>query len=362
MRAIDPVAAAAQAAGLRRRRLQRRGGREDRRGDDDRGRQAAAIAFATVRPRGDRDLEARTVNLIFVVEEGAARLHRAHQHPRQHAHARLRDPARVRRRARAMPTTARCRSRRAAPEEPELFQEREDHAPSRARRPTASSSMSTSRSSRPANSRSPAAIRPRTASWPRSASPSAICSGRGLYGKASVQYGQYARGVRAVVRRALFPGLSGGARPRLLLPSSKARPATSPIRRRRWASATRLGFALREDLGLQVRYSLYQQEITLPAQLNNCNNINPDFVNTFPTPDAVALRRQCSISGDRAEVNPIAMLTAKLAGGQDELAGGPVLPRWSATRFPTTLSTTTGTRPAACLPSSSRISPASAAT
>ena len=28
----------------------------------------------------------------------------------------------------------------------------------------------------------------------------------------------------------------------------------------------RLGFALREDLGLQLRYSLYQQKITLPSQ------------------------------------------------------------------------------------------------
>jgi outer membrane protein insertion porin family len=44
----------------------------------------------------------------------------------------------------------------------------------------------------------------------------------------------------------------------------------------------RLGFALREDLSLQVRYSLYQQSITLPSTLNNCNNLaGPAF---FPTP------------------------------------------------------------------------------
>ena len=49
----------------------------------------------------------------------------------------------------------------------------------------------------------------------------------------------------------------------------------------------RLGFALREDLGLQVRYSLYRQKISLPSQLMNCNNINPDFVTTFPTAGAV---------------------------------------------------------------------------
>src|SRR5690606_6905523 len=34
--------------------------------------------------------------------------------------------------------------------------------------------------------------------------------------------------------------------------------------------STRLGFALREDLGFQVRYSLYRQSISLPEILNNC--------------------------------------------------------------------------------------------
>jgi outer membrane protein insertion porin family len=37
----------------------------------------------------------------------------------------------------------------------------------------------------------------------------------------------------------------------------------------------RLGFALREDLSLQLRYSIYQQTISLPSYLANCNN-NPN--------------------------------------------------------------------------------------
>ncbi len=44
---------------------------------------------------------------------------------------------------------------------------------------------------------------------------------------------------------------------------------------------------LREDVSLQLRYSVYEQSISLPSTLDNCNNINPDFVNTFPTPNAV---------------------------------------------------------------------------
>jgi outer membrane protein insertion porin family len=46
----------------------------------------------------------------------------------------------------------------------------------------------------------------------------------------------------------------------------------------------RLGVALREDLSMQLRYSGYRQQITLPSFLQNCNNINPDFITTFPTP------------------------------------------------------------------------------
>ncbi len=47
----------------------------------------------------------------------------------------------------------------------------------------------------------------------------------------------------------------------------------------------RLGFALREDLSLQVRYSIYQQKISLPGYLANCNNdpTNP-FLAFNPSP------------------------------------------------------------------------------
>ncbi|MFZ3226919.1 MAG: BamA/TamA family outer membrane protein, partial [Xanthobacteraceae bacterium] len=48
------------------------------------------------------------------------------------------------------------------------------------------------------------------------------------------------------------------------------------------------GLPLREDLSFQLRYSAYTQKITLPSYLNDCNNINPDNVNTFPTPSAEA--------------------------------------------------------------------------
>ena len=49
-----------------------------------------------------------------------------------------------------------------------------------------------------------------------------------------------------------------------------------------------MGIPLREDFAVQLRYSAYEQKITLPAYLNDCNNINPDFASTFPTPAALA--------------------------------------------------------------------------
>jgi outer membrane protein insertion porin family len=47
------------------------------------------------------------------------------------------------------------------------------------------------------------------------------------------------------------------------------------------------GLPLREDLALQLRYSAFEQKITLPSTLNSCNNINPNLSTTFPTPSAI---------------------------------------------------------------------------
>jgi len=47
----------------------------------------------------------------------------------------------------------------------------------------------------------------------------------------------------------------------------------------------RLGLALREDLSLQLRYSIYQQQITLTSEYDNCNNNSSNSLLAFnPTP------------------------------------------------------------------------------
>jgi outer membrane protein insertion porin family len=106
--------------------------------------------------------------------------------------------------------------------------------------------------------------------------------GRGLYAKAAVTYGQYARGVSlSFVEPYLLDyrvalGLDVFYREQLA--NDYISYGTKTV-----GFSPRLGFGLREDLSLQLRYSLYQQEISLPPTLNNCNNIFPGSA-FFPTP------------------------------------------------------------------------------
>src|SRR5581483_4057957 len=87
----------------------------------------------------------------------------------------------------------------------------------------------------------------------------------------------------------------------------------------------RLGFALREDLGLQLRYSIYRQEIVLPNNLNNCNNLNPNFSTTFPTPFALNTTPGTTPpSGYAGQLDCYSDGEASLAV-RKELANGPVL-------------------------------------
>jgi outer membrane protein insertion porin family len=96
--------------------------------------------------------------------------------------------------------------------------------------------------------------------------------GRGLFAKASVTYGQFARGYSlSLVEPYLLDyrvalGLDFFQRQQLANTFIAYGTKTTGF-------SPRLGFSLREDLSLQVRYSIYQQEIQLPANLANCNNV-----------------------------------------------------------------------------------------
>jgi outer membrane protein insertion porin family len=98
--------------------------------------------------------------------------------------------------------------------------------------------------------------------------------GRGLYAKASVTYGEYARGVSLsfvepyLLDYRVAMGLDVFFREQLA--NQYISYGTKTI-----GFSPRLGFGLREDLSLQLRYSLYQQTISLPGTLDNCNNLTP---------------------------------------------------------------------------------------
>jgi outer membrane protein insertion porin family len=108
--------------------------------------------------------------------------------------------------------------------------------------------------------------------------------GRGLYAKAAVTYGQYARGGSlSFVEPYLLDyrvalGLDLFYREQLANSYISYGTKTAGF-------SPRLGFTLREDLALQLRYSIYQQEISLPNALANCNNNSSNSLLAFnPTP------------------------------------------------------------------------------
>ncbi len=109
--------------------------------------------------------------------------------------------------------------------------------------------------------------------------------GTGRFAKAAVTYGQYTRGIELNFAEPYFLDTRSSAG------STFSQNRRSPIAicltaRRAMAAHCAGAFPIREDFAVQLRYSLYTQKITLPTYLNDCNNIIPDFVNTFPTPAA----------------------------------------------------------------------------
>jgi outer membrane protein insertion porin family len=93
--------------------------------------------------------------------------------------------------------------------------------------------------------------------------------GRGLYGKVALQYGQYARGATVTFVDPYFLGyrVAFGVDifGRIQNPTNYISYSTTT-----YGFTTRLGFTLREDLALQLRYSLSHQEVSLPTYLNDC--------------------------------------------------------------------------------------------
>jgi outer membrane protein insertion porin family len=126
--------------------------------------------------------------------------------------------------------------------------------------------------------------------------------GLGLASKVSVSYGQHSKGASFSFVEPYLLGyrLAAGfdIYGKQQLPTNFISYQTDTL-----GAGLRLGVALREDLALQLRYSIYQQRIVLPSFLNNCNNINPDFINTFPTPSVINTTPATTFGGLPGQVN-----------------------------------------------------------
>jgi outer membrane protein insertion porin family len=108
--------------------------------------------------------------------------------------------------------------------------------------------------------------------------------GQGLYARAAVQYGQYSRGFDLSFADPYFMGYRLALGLSIFDKEQTSAIYTSYLSKTIGTTES-LGFPITDNLTAQLRYSIYRQEITLPQYLNNCNNISPDFTNTFPTPN-----------------------------------------------------------------------------
>ncbi len=259
------------------------------------------FAFATVRPGADRNAQSRTINLVFTAEEGQRtyieRINiRGNTKTRDYVVRREFDVAEGDAYNRALINRAERRLKNlnyfktvkittepgSAPDRVVLDVDVEDQSTGEV---SLSGGYSTSD-----GALAEASIGERN------------LFGLGLAAKVGVTYGQYSKGANfSFVEPYLFGyrlalGLDLYAKQQL--PTSFISYQTDTV-----GAGLRLGVALREDLSLQLRYSIYQQKIVLPSYLDNCNNINPNFVTSWPTPSAVGSTAATTFQGLAGQSN-----------------------------------------------------------
>jgi outer membrane protein insertion porin family len=110
--------------------------------------------------------------------------------------------------------------------------------------------------------------------------------GTGRFARGSVTYGQFVRGVELSYAEPYFLDYRSSMGVDLFAKQTLASTYLS-YGTESYGGTLKWGLPLREDLALQLRYSAYEQKITLPSTLDSCNNINPNFSSTFPTPAAI---------------------------------------------------------------------------
>src|SRR5262249_18346563 len=280
------------------------------------------FAFIQVRPRADRDTQARAVNLAFTIEDGS-RVYieqinvRGNVRTRDHVIRREFDVAEGDPYNRALIARAERRLKNLSYFKEVKINTEPGSAPDRVIINVVVEEQSTGEFSVAGGYSTADGFMGEVSIGERN------LLGTGLYAKAAVQYGQHAQGYQLSFVEAYLLGYRIAWGLDLSQKVQKSTQFTS-YETRTVGAATRFGFALREDLSLQLRYSIFQQKVSLPFELQNCNNLNPNSANgLFPTPDKQSTTIDPA-TGAAFETNCFADGEASLAVRR-ELAAGPVL-------------------------------------
>ena len=280
-------------------------------------------AFANVRPRGDRNFEAKTINLAFVVEEGARayieRINiRGNTRTRDYVIRREFDLGEGDAYNRALIDRAERRLKNLNYFKTVKITNEPGSAPDRVvinvdveEQPTGEFSISGGYSTADGLI-GEVSVADRN------------LMGRGNYAKASVSYGQYVRGFDLTFVEPFLFGyrMAGGID---LFARQNFRSSYVSYNSQTVGTNLRLGFALTEEIAFQPRYSFYQQKITLPIQHNNCQFSSNALINggTGVTPANEANGSDTSILANGPFGGCYADGEASLAI-RKELAAGPV--------------------------------------
>ena len=242
-------------------------------------------AFAQVRPRGDRNAETHTINLTFVVDEGARayveRINiRGNTRTRDHVIRREFDLAEGDAYNRVLVDRAERRLRNLGYFKTVKILNEPGSAPDRIILNVEVEEQSTGEFSIAGGYSTSDGLVGEVSVGERN------LLGRGQAARAALTVGQRTRGIEL-----------SWAEPYLLdyrlafgvdvFAKQVDASSSYTYRQQTIGGGFRFGVPLREDLGIQLRYSAYQQKIDLDSVLMNCNNVNPDFVSTFPTPAAL---------------------------------------------------------------------------
>ena len=228
----------------------------------------SGYAFANVHPRGDRDIQRRIINLVFVFEEGTRayieRINiRGNTRTRDYVIRREFDIGEGDPYNRALIDRAERRLKNLNYFKTVKITNEPGSAPDRVvvdvnvvEKPTGEFSISAGYSTSD-GFLSQVSIADRN------------LMGRGQFAKASVSYGQYSQGFDLSFIEPYLLGyrMAGG-----IDVFGKKNDSTSYVSYSSTTIGTKLslGFALTEEVALQPYYSIYRQEITLPDQYNNC--------------------------------------------------------------------------------------------